>query len=132
MIDFVFRGGAEAGLLPGLWPPRTFRSLSRPRLQIETPLHSRGTRGNLLFLVSRLEPEHLHFHGVGSRREIRQFVVAGLIGGGHRAVIALSRDHRGARQRLPAELHCSRGCDAGLRAQQRAKNNKKRQPRHYD
>ena len=130
MIDFVFRGGAEAGLLSGLWPPRAFRNLSRPSLQFETPAHRQRSRTNLDVLVSRLEPKHLHFHFVGSRREIGQFVVAGLIGGGHRAVIALSRDHGRARQRLPAELDRSRGCDARLRAQQRGKNHKKRQPEH--
>jgi hypothetical protein len=87
--------------------------------------------------VSRLETEHLHFYRVSPRREIGQFVVAGLIGGGHGAMIALSRDHGRARQRLPAELHCSCTCDVSLRAQQHAKNHqpnrhKKGQPKHYD
>ena len=130
MVDFAFRGSPEAGLLPALRPAGTFRGFSRPRLQFETPIHvgrthvgrTRGgrSRTNLHFLVSRLEPEHLHFHRVGSGREIGQFVIAGLIGGGYRAVTALSRDHGRARQRLPAELDGACLCAVGLRAQQRA------------
>ncbi len=69
---------------------------------------------NLQFFVGRLEPEHLDFHAVGSRRKIGQFVLAGLVGGGYGAMLALCRDHGGARQRLPAELDGACGCHAGL------------------
>jgi hypothetical protein len=124
LVDLIFGSGAEAALLPGLWPPRTFRHLLRSGLQIERPLHigrARRRSGDYLhILVGRLEPEHLHFQRVGSRREIGQFVGPGLIGGGDHAVSALSGDHGGARQRLPAELDGSRLSDGGLRTQQRA------------
>ena len=119
LIDFVFRSGAEAALLsalPALWPARTLGILSRPWLQIQAPFKGCRCWTDLRFLVSRLKPEHLDFESVGSRREIGQFIVAGFIRGGHRAMTAFGRDHCRARHRLPAEFDRSRGCDAGLRA----------------
>ena len=115
MIDLVLRGRAEPGLL--LLPLWTFRHhFSLPRLQFESPFHwRRCARTNLHVLASSLKSEHLHFEFVASWREIRQLVIAGLIGGRQSAMLALGRDHGGARQRLAAELDGSSLCDGGLR-----------------
>ncbi len=115
MIDLVFRGGAEAADPCCLRTPRTFCNFPGPRLQLETPVNSGRSWMNLHFFVSRQEPEHLYFQRVGSRREIGQFVIAGFIGGGHGAVIALGGDHGSAGQRLAAEFDCPGGRHADLR-----------------
>jgi len=119
LIDLVFGSSAEAALLRALWASRPVRRLSWPGLQIEAPVHRHSAGTNLHFFVSGLEPKHLDFDGIGPRRKIGQFVLATLIGSSHRAMAALSSDHRCARQRLPPELHCASGCDADLRAKQR-------------
>jgi hypothetical protein len=87
--------------------------LSLPNsLQLEQPLCCGLRSGSDLDLfVSGLKPKHLDFYGVSSRRKTVELVRAGLIGGGHAAVIALSCDYRGSRQRLAAKLDYSRGCD---------------------
>jgi hypothetical protein len=75
-------------------------------------------------LAGVLEAEHLDFHGVGSRREARQFVRARLIGGGHHVVVAFGGRYCGARQRLATKLDRPRIGEAGLRVRQPADSQK--------
>lgn len=132
LVQFVYRRcsrcGAEAALLLGTL--RRLPGVSLARLQIKRPGLGRRARSNVNLLASRLKSEHLNFQRVSSGREIRQFICAGLIGGCHRAAIALSRDYRGSRQRLASELHNTRGCDRGLRVQRRSKNKRQTKPEH--
>jgi hypothetical protein len=112
LIDFVLGSGPETALLLAL---RTFGHLSLAWLQFESPFYRRRRARTDLHVFARgLKPEHLHFDLVGSWCEIRQFVIARLIGGGQRAMFALGSDHGGAGQRLPTELHRSRLRDARL------------------
>jgi hypothetical protein len=94
-------------------------------LQLERPLCCGLRSGSDLNLsVSGLKAKHLDFHRICSRRETVELVRAGLIGGGHNAVIALNCDYRGSRQRLAAELDYSRGRDRRLRTRGQAQGRK--------
>jgi hypothetical protein len=107
-LRFILRNVSESALLRGLV---TLDLLTRPRLQLERPFR-RLSRGADLNLPARgLEAEHLHFHRVGSWREIMELVLPGLVRGCQHASGALRGDHRRSRYRLAAELH-----HTGLRA----------------
>ncbi len=94
---------------------RTLSALSAGEAATRATTRWAGLRepwADLDLLASSLEPEHLDFHRVGSRRKTGEFVRAGFVGGGHRPVIALSGNYCGSRQWLAAELDDSRGCEA--------------------
>ncbi len=124
LIQLVYRGSrrcAEAAWLL----LRTLSELSGfslpQRLQVKRPFSGLRFRSNLDLLVRGLEPEHLDFHRIISRRKIGQFVRTGLIGSGHGAVITLSGDDGGSRQRLARELNGPVICEARLGEQRHTK-----------
>ena len=115
LVQLILRGsrrGAEAPLLL----LRTLREFSGARLQIKRPVAGLRDSAYLDLLAGGLKSEHLHFHGIGSRSKSGEFVGARLVSSGDHAMVALSGDNRGSRQRLSAEFDDSRGRDVGRRA----------------
>src|SRR6202044_1525671 len=94
LVQFVFcscSGGAKTALLL-LGTLRNLSGLSRTEgLKLKRPLGGLGNRRDsrtyLDLLVNGLKPEHLDFHRIGARRQTGEFIRAGLVGGGHCAVI---------------------------------------------
>ncbi len=122
LIQFVFgvlRRCAEATLLLLGTLPELSRLSLLPLLglQLQRPFGGlrRRPRPHLDLLASGLESKHLHFHRIGSGREIGELVGARFVGGSDYALVALGGGFGGSRQRLAAELDGSGVRDAVLR-----------------
>ena len=79
ILSRVLGNVPESALLRGAWP---LGELAGTRLQFQGPFQSRGSIAGLCLFARGLKAEHLDFDCVCSRRQVRQFVLPGLIGGG--------------------------------------------------